>query len=60
MSPYQPKRNSYGCTIKRDRVDMVVELRVQYCRYFFRINLRPTRLFYGVKLFSKSENNFSP
>ena len=44
-----------------DRVDMVVKLRVQYCRFFPRINLRPINRFYDVKLISEQRggNNFS-
>ena len=52
--------------IYSDRVDMVVKLRVQYCRFFPRINLRPINLrpinrFYDVKLISEQRggNNFS-
>ena len=39
--------------IYSDRVDMVVKLRVQYCRFFPRINLRPINRFYDVKLISE-------
>ena len=47
--------------IYSDRVDMVVKLRVQYCRFFPRINLRPINRFYDVKLISEQRggNNFS-
>ena len=29
-------------------LDMVVEMRMQYCRDFFRIHLRPMRRFYST------------
>ena len=35
-------------------LDMVVELRMQFCREIFRIHLRTMRRFYGTYLFRKS------
>ena len=43
---------------ERDRLGMVVELKVQYCRKNFRIHLIPMRHFYGVQFLNKSVKSF--
>ena len=44
--PYNDLPNSKAaCFNGSDRVDMIVDLRVQYCRDFFRIHLRPKKNF---------------
>ena len=39
----------------RDRLEMLVELRVQYCRELFQDSFETYETFYGVQLFSKSK-----
>ena len=38
-------------------LDMLVELRMQYCGKLVRVHLKPMRRFYGAYLFNKSANS---